>query len=145
MISESLGSRSTFQWCIIMMRLIFDFVNNKNSNKIWLFSLKNQAMSCLFFVFLSLPLTLCVPLSLIQTHTHMCVPTHTQGRLVTSQWKLKQTVNHLTSLIGVISSVRFHLATDDKPHVTPPNRNKGDRDIVAIDSSNETLQDLHRA
>lgn len=94
-------------------------------------------MSCLFFVFLSLPLTLCVPLSLIQTHT--------QRRLVTSQWKLKQTVNHLTSLIGVISSVRFHLATDDKPHVTPPNRNKGDRDIVAIDSSNETLQDLHRA
>lgn len=69
----------------------------------------------------------------------------THGKLVTSNWELKQTVTHLTRLIEVISSVRFHLATDDKPHVTPPNRNKGDRDIVATETGNDTLQDLHRA
>lgn len=84
-----------------------------------------------------------VPLSHSRSlsHTH----THTQRGLVTSQQKLKQTVNHLTCLIGVISSVRFHLATDDKLCITPPNRNKEDRDIVATETWNETLQHLHRA
>lgn len=78
-----------------------------------------------------------VPLS--ETHKH------TQERLVTSLWKLEQTVDHLTSLIGVISSVRFHLATDDKPHASPPSRNKGDGDIVATETWNKILQHLHRA
>lgn len=39
----------------------------------------------------------------------------------------------------------FHLASDDKRHVSPPNRNKGDGDIVATETRNETLQGLHRA
>lgn len=39
----------------------------------------------------------------------------------------------------------FHLASDDKHHVDPPNRNRGDRDTVTGETGDETLQGLHRA